>query len=565
MKTLTTAAPNQKQFDDLIRLMYAAVISVSDGQAATGELKAQTIAWSANAAKFEKQYDLPELTNSLREVVADPAALDDVIDTFRSSRQILKQMQLDREFSHEDIDILKASFAYLLTKSDRALQALVKMAPRLHTPLLSAQLKFDAGSQNTYNKPLQKIVWAVAKRKNSNKLTKDEAEALREKNPEVYKEYLRLRRGVNDVWKTELRNFVFDSGKPIVDYQAALKFLQSQGLEHTLPPQYRGKIDANGALYTTTGKPLAGGLPSPGFTIKMNPDYDPKTDDGAVFMTINDETDAVSKYVYTQDFVKRATKSKLEKVKKLDTMIDNVRKKWMMYVKQGGKSPQAVCSTVLELLYLFGARIGDKGNTAKGKTTYGLSTILVKHVKVSGANVVIGYNGKDGVRQVHKLDGSTPEGKILVRNIKILLHGKQPNDQVFTFDYGDRTDIPANPKMINDWFHKLGIPQGVTVHKLRHVQGSRLFRELMDQNAKTLFERKVPLTQTQGNQAFVKLAEKVGQLLGHIKTAGGQAKVTGMTALKSYIDPEAQLEFWSRANLRPPKYLEKMGKNQGLL
>jgi DNA topoisomerase IB len=311
-------------------------------------------------------------------------------------------------------------------------------------------------------------------------------------------------------------------------------------------------IDANGALYTSAGKKI-NGFPGPGFSIQMNPDYNPKSDDSYVFTTINDSTGKRSQHVYTVDYRSNAIKQKFEKVQDLDKDIDAVRKKWLVAMKKTDKSIECVAATALEMMYQFSARVGSMGNSAGGEATFGISTLLGKHCKIDGDKITIAYTGKGGVKQVHKLQASTPEAKVLVKNLKMLLADKGPKDRVFTFIGKSGRELPMTGGIINKVFQRLGAK--ATVHKLRHVRGTRLFNELVEHNKAKIFNEKKPLTEAQAVAMFKQLATKVGELLGHVRGVGASQKVTPSTAVKNYIDPGAMKSFFTNLGFRPPKLL----------
>lgn len=556
MKSLMQVlAVNQKQLEALIKVLYAAVAVIATDQ--VNKKVAQVASgWATSAKGVEKELGtdlLPTLLQIIRSGEVDDDTLTPKAKQFR--RLIGAELKSDTSIDHQELEMVKALSTYLVSRSESALKKAVQLLPALEERELTDAFIFEPKSQKEFVKPLQKIVYAATKDKNRIALTAEEAQQLKASHPAVYKEYLRLRKQFNQVWKDELRNLVFESKSKVIKFQDAVDYLDQQGIQHTLPRGFVGLIDANGKLYTVAGKGIAG-LPGPGFSVQMNPDYDPKADDSYVFTTINDATGARSQHVYTEDYRKQATQQKFEKVKNLDKVIDAVRKKWLVNVRKGGTSPEVVASTILELLYQFSARVGNTGNQADGQNTYGISTLLAKHVKVDGNKVTISYIGKGGVKQVHRLDGSSTESKVLIRNIKTLLEGKGPKDRVFTFTGKSGRELPMTGALVNRYFQKLGSP--VTVHKLRHVRGTRLFNELLAANEDKIFNAKKPLSEAQAVALFKKLATQVGEMLGHVRGVGQQQKVTPSTAIKSYLDPMVMIGFFEKLGYRPPKGLKEL-------
>jgi DNA topoisomerase IB len=290
----------------------------------------------------------------------------------------------------------------------------------------------------------------------------------------------------------------------------------------------------------------------------MNPNYDPQKDDQFVFTTINPEGKR-SQHVYTEAYNKKGTQKKFEKVANLSEQVDKARAQWMAWVKKpDSKDPRVVASTILEILYQFSARIGSLGNAARGESTFGIGTLQVKHVFPQGnGGINLIYKGKDGVRQVHKIQPKSMESKLLVRHITEQMENKAPTDRLWTYDWNGRTR-PMTGQLVNKWFRRSGV--AVTVHKLRHVKGTALFKELLAENNAKIFERKVPMTQGEADAMLKAMATKVGAILGHVRGVGEGQKVTGGTALAAYIDPSVVIDYYQRLNLRPPRAFAKLMK-----
>lgn len=489
-------------------------------------------------------------------IQGDDVDESELVEATRELRQGIRyEIRTDRAIGHNTLDVLKATTAYLINNGEPALKKIRQLAPSLGEPMITKNFVTDVASQSDFVKPLSRIVKKLTGKEGS-MLTREQVNQLKEKAPDLHKEYLRLRRGFNQVWVDELRNLVFQAKTPTVPFSDVMKYFKTNKIVSPLPAGFVGRIDANAKIYTVAGKAIAGGLPGPGFGIQMNPEYNPKLDDQFVFTTINDETGKISQYVYSVDYRKNANKEKFEKVKNLDAVIEKVHSKWVTFMRKKDTSPQCVASTALEVLYVFSARIGSVGNSAGGTSTYGISTLEVRHLKFSPGKVLISYKGKDAVQQKHLLEANaSAEAKILYQNLKMLCEGKEPGDRVFTYD-----GVSGRPKLlsggqINKWFQKLGSP--VTVHKLRHVKGTSLFNQLLAANEAKIFGRSKPLTQAEADAMLRALATKVGALLGHVRGVGQTQKATGSTAIANYISPEAMLGYYERLNLRVPRFLLK--------
>lgn len=546
---LTITAANVAQLKAYLTALYGVVISASKDNKVSKDFKQLMLSVVKDAQAFEQELGIP-YEASLFQGNKEFDAANMVLQGKAIRRALRSVLAPDRNISHGALDMVKAAATWMINNSDRAFAQLAKLAPKLEQPLLLEGLKASSTDQKAFLRPLVKIVKFYTGRPNDPNLTAEERIKLKESNPAVFKDFMRLRREYNLTWRNQLRNFVIDSGKPLVPYKDALANLDGLGMEHQLPEGFEGLVDQNGVLHTKAGKSIKG-VPGYGFTIKMNPAYDPVKDDQYVFTTVNAEG-KTSQHVYTEDYNKKAGQQKFQKVANLAEQVDTARQAWRQWLRKPDTSdPRVVASTILEILYQFSARIGTKGNAARGESTFGIATLLAKHVFPQGTNGVnLIYKGKDGVRQAHKIKATSPESKLLVKNILGAAEGKAPGDRLWTYNWNGRTR-PMTAQLVNKWFRKCGA--SVTVHKLRHVRGTELFKALLEENKAKIFDRKTPMSQKEADSALKALATKVGALLGHVRGVGDNQKVTGGTALSAYIDPMVVLDYYDRLKLRPPR------------
>jgi integrase len=540
---------------DFAKCLAVAVAGMSSDQVDRG-LASKLRGWLAKAQRVEAELGL-DVLNTIVAFSKGSEIEDGAFAALgKQIRGTLKTSDIHRDpkIPHDLLDLVAACASYFIGESPRALQKVMKLAVELGEPDINSAFVVKPADQKSFVKPLQKIVKAATGKEGSI-LTAEEQKKLKAKYPKLHKEYLHLRKQFNESWKMAMRKYVVDSGKKALPFDKVVGFLEGKGLKHTLPKGFEGLIDANGKLYTTAGR-LVKTVPGPGFSVQMNPTYDPKKDDQYVFTTINDATGERSQHVYTVNYSKAKTSEKFEKVRALGAIVDKIHKKWIPHMRKSDKSPQCVASTMLDVIMHFSARIGNMANQTGGKATQGLSTLLVKNLKVKGQGVALVYLGKDAVKQIHLIDGTSPESKLLVKNLKLFAQGKDPADFLFTFEWNNREQRMTG-NMVNKWFAKLGAPEGVTVHKLRHTRGTQIFEQLLKDNEDKIFNAKKPLTQAQADQWFKKLATQVGEQLGHVRGVGKQQKVTPSTAIANYIDPTIMVGYYVRLGLRPPKFLAK--------
>lgn len=547
---------NETLLRDYVLALYGVVVSSAKDNKVSKEFRQLMLSIVQNAAKFEDEVGItvplfqPNKDFDATHLVAHGKAI----------RKALRTVIVpDASIEHDYIDQIKAAATWMVNNSDQAYNKLAKLAPSLNQPLILEGMKSNSVDQKKFARPLMKIVKFYTGRPNDPNLSTDERIKLKESNLEVFREFMRMRKEFNMTWRNQLRNMVVDAKKPLIDYKSAIDTLNGLQMEHTMPVGFDGLVDQNGKLYTHAGKSIKG-LPGYGFSIKMNPAYDAKKDDQYVFTTIETESGRTAGHVYTEDYNSKARKVKFEKVANLTEQVAKARGQWMTWVKKpDSKDPRVAASTILEVLFQFSARIGSLGNAAKGESTFGIGTLQVKHVFPQGnGGLNLIYKGKDGVRQVHKLQPKSNEAKLMIRHITEQMEGKGPTDRLWTYDWNGSTR-PMTGQLVNKWFKRSGA--SVTVHKLRHAKATELFKDLLAENKAKIFEAKTPLTQVQADTMLKELATKVGAILGHVRGVGEGQKVTGGTALAAYIDPNVQLDYYRRLNLRPPRMIEKFAKD----
>lgn len=537
----------------LVLLMCASAIQSGTGDAKALQVVAKSRVTGANRASAALGTDI--IVFLVRMIRGESYEQEDFLESIKSLRQgVNYELKHDKDIDFNTLDILKATTTYLATGRELALKKIKTLVPSMKIRELTQSFIGESGSQDAYSSKLRSIVKKMTGAPGTI-LTRDQVLELKERSPEAHRTYLQLRKGYNDVWKRELQNYVFSSGSNTVLYQKLLKHLDQLGMETPLPRGFTGKVDANGKLYTTADK-LINGVPGFGFEVQMNPNYDPATDNEYVFTTIGPEGN-ISQYVYTTQYRKTKNAEKFEKVKDLDAVIESVHKKWIPQLKKQDYSLECVASTMLEVLYMFSARIGSAGNSAGGQSTFGISTLEVRHLKFAPGKCLIQYMGKDGIRQRHLLEASaSPIAKQVYNNLKLFVDQKEPKERVFTFEVNGRWK-PMIGGIVNAYFKRLGSP--VTVHKLRHLKGTELFTQLMADQADLIFKKRTkPWTEAEATALLKKFATQVGALLGHVRGAGKQEKVTPATAIANYISPQAMMALFDTLDVRYPRFLEKI-------
>ena len=378
---------------------------------------------------------------------------------------------------------------------------------------------------------------------------------LKEKRPELFKLYNKLKRQYNQVWKDELVAFLDE--EDTAPYEDFIEHLNDSDIQHCLPTGFTGDINAE-RKWIWQGKTIKG-VPS-GFmfpTVKMNPAQikpDKNVKSPWVFVALK-EDGTQGNYYYTEDFVKEQRQKKFMNVKDLLGTIDDIRSRWLRLIKRFDENDiETVAAVILELLFQFSARIGSEGNgTDEGVKTYGISTLRRKHYRTNCRASFLTYMGKDAVKTKHIIEHV--DLKHICKILDSLSEDKKPSDPLFTYRLKNGKRKPVRSGVVNSLFKKLGGGE-CTVHKLRTYHATALAKELLDE---LYAKRKVFRKAKDAVLALTKIAEKVGKKLNHVRrTKEGKQKVTGATALANYIDTQYQRQFYEHYGVAFPKYLERM-------
>lgn len=367
-----------------------------------------------------------------------------------------------------------------------------------------------------------------------------------------YAEYLQLRRDLSVQAKSFIRSWVRTNGDKhgLADFEALIKALKDGGFEyHTLPVGFKGKVNDQGQIFTSTGKAL-NGTPGGG-TAKMNPAYKAEEDNAYVFTSIIPGAKTHSRY-YTMDYRNKANKSKFVKTEALGDKIPAMRKKWRAILKAGSDENDTdfLATMVLEIIYQTQARVGSTSNKSevngKYQTTYGLTTIECRHIRKTNKGLNIIYKGKKAGKQIHKLESAKhPAIKKIVKYILEWKDERDGDEPVFQTARGG----PLRASVVNEMLRRCGAPQGVTVHKLRTLKGTAMFADIA---AKHPFNKPAKATEV---TAWIKSkALAIGKQLGHMSNG----KYTATTSIQNYVEPSLMLGLYKAAHAVPPKAMLKL-------
>jgi len=441
----------------------------------------------------------------------------------------------------EHLGIIQACFRAFKKDSPSSLNYLEKHISVLGSPELSAAFisEQDKSTEKDAVKASKKMLdvhYELTGRpiKNGFYIPPSEIQTIREKHPKLWDQYAQLSKVINAYVKQEVRNYVRSSTTHKMPIDQVAKHLESKGVYHNLPRGFiGGQVDDNYKFYTKEGRFIEG---IPAGLMVMNPKYDPKEDNTYVMVHMSGNPK-----FRTSDFNK---KNKEERHAVVQEFIDGekgYRNKWRGDLSSRDEKKR-ILSAMVELLYATSSRIGGVANKTKGEPTYGLSTLRTEFVKVKPNEILFDYIGKKGAPQFARYKTNTPEGQKVRKTMLKLLEGKKKGDLVF------ETTKHYNAVAVNSYLRALGIP--ITAHKFRHIQGTKMANEIL---ANHPFNKKDMPKESEVNKWFKEEMTKIGEVLHH-RTG---EKVTGSTAIKSYIDPVVIHEFYNKLGIRAPKFVPR--------
>ena len=484
-------------------------------------------------------------------------------------------------FTQDEATIIGASLRYLRTASQSSWDSLLKDVSLIGDTTLNTY--FTSGSTKEVklgDVNAENTIRAVKKLLNDNlgsyeslSISRAERMAFSKSNPTGLQEYNKHMQNLKAIASLYLQRLVRNSGKKVLPAQL-VKAKMERDLEFTslceLGP-FKGYVDDTGALYTEDKNILGGKTPvsilNPQITIlEINPDFDVELGPvrGNYYMKYSTPVNEQGKVSITTTgpavFRQARIEKKFDTVNSLIDNIESARRKWMSHLAKSKPIAERIMGAMFETFYLVAPRVGSEaGMTAINGVptkTYGLSTVLMKHVKDTGSSIIFSYKGKGGEPQKHKIDkAGSPLLYDLLQQLMVNPVGKSKT---------------AEPKAPSEAFWGLGGAKplysgrdlnkamktffgdsSATIHKFRHMRGSQIFNEII---SKSPFKPKdvwKPKEKKEVYEWYAKQMEKVGKQLGHIKTTADGTKTPWETAATNYVDLAQQAAFFESLNLDP--------------
>jgi antitoxin component HigA of HigAB toxin-antitoxin module len=385
-------------------------------------------------------------------------------------------------------------------------------------------------------------------------LSYSEREKLRKDDPELNQRYNKAYNSAIKKYRAVLRNYILDHGDKPQPIAATREYMESHGFFlNDLPKELDRLLIGSDGFYRTDAGLKVIQRPQPGAIIgDFNPDYDPEDDNSYIFKYRTD--DGKWAHAYTEKFKRTSKTLKSEgdgEQAGMLELIETIPPKRPIWLKDftSKDTRRRLCAVLTDISYLACTRIGSPAGYTKGVgTTYGLSTLLRQHVKLTPANMTFHYKGKDGKDQTHVFRVSNKDENRIITQVKPLLAGKKDDDRLFT----DDDDKPITNIDVNKYMKGIGL--GITSHYMRSIRGTRLMRDILAKHKTSDLQKMSP---QDVEKLFYKEALEVGSLLGHV--SGG--KTTAITAVNNYIDPTFAQHWFNDKGLRVPLRLKTAAKN----
>ena len=541
---LSLSAVDAVAANSFLKCLYAIALSFEVEFGKTLKSKVQT--WAVEAAPFCKRFGIQQRAWKLiMDDVASAIDPDDNANMFNRILKLAEDVRSKKQDFRDEIDLSQVQLGqindfrlWIADKNENAYNRMLKNVALLGDPDLSREFLDDDTELDERGLAdiLKRLNAIVKKLSGQQGLSLPTEVADKYRGQEVYKNYLSIKGELNKLRKFRIQQIVRTSGKETIDIKQLIRTLDKEGIPHDLPRKFEGMIDEKGWMYTITGKKM---LANPNKNVEMNPNYDAGSDNGYVCKGVPDFGDKEQHY-FTKDYKKMKNAKKFGVVSALTKVLPKLQAKWRRDLKVRGID--ALKALIVELIYQTSARISNKRAGTDGKQTYGMATLLNKHVTIKGDVIHIKFSAKSGVNQHFKINVKTDP---VMRQVKTMLEAlkeqTEPNDYLMVYN-----GKHVNGQMVNKYLVQLGAPKGATIHKFRHARGSLMAKELL---AKSPFNPDdKSYSQSDVTKWFVEQVKQIGAELGHVSGEN----VTANTAIANYIDPNIMKDFFDGLGVRPP-------------
>lgn len=567
-KSVVIANFNQDNFSDFLKFMaYAAYMMKNEKY--THDMVEKWKQWGEGAKEFAKDYKVsPKLID--KAISSLPFKWTDAsISKFFDSAFFMRDFIHDNKAKLKGTKGVKADWLQLINAldtfynsgSDNSYKNIEKYVSKLGSSELTRLLNNTVSEQANPKHVHDYLNWLRRHLKDPKAVLMPTEERAKLKGEKLEK-FKELNKNNSNSMNALRRNIVRQYGDPLMPVQEYKKEMAKHGIElWQIPKGFDGKIDEEGKYYTKNNVAI-NGLPIGG-TVKMNPQYH-QTKNPSTWVAkgkgIKQENETA---YYSLEHVNKHRESKKEEaLEKMEKWLPKMQKEWRSELK--GKGQSQMLAMMAECMYLTSARVGTNENAqSSGGNTYGLCTWLVKHIRpLANGSIKITYrpgkskisklntNEKTNVDISHIIKPETPESEKLIEYIKKLIANKKPSEPLWQYQ-GKR----INSNQLNAYLKELS-DGNISPKNFRTFRGTKLFLELLAAKPP-----KKNITEKELKAYHDKISQKVGEILGHVKTnKDGVRETTATTAQKSYINPQAQIELYRDRGFLPPSNIRSFEK-----
>jgi len=152
-------------------------------------------------------------------------------------------------------------------------------------------------------------------------------------------------------------------------------------------------------------------------------------------------------YIYHEDWNKLMQQNKFNKMIFFGDVLPSIRREITAGMQERGLTQKKIISTIIWLLGKTYIRIGNE-EYAKENQSYGLTTMRMKHVDVTGDTVRFEFKGKSG--KFHSVEVENPRVAKTIKKLEDL-----PGYELFQYvdEEGERHTVASDD--INDYLQKL--------------------------------------------------------------------------------------------------------------
>jgi len=227
-----------------------------------------------------------------------------------------------------------------------------------------------------------------------------------------------------------------------------------------------------------------------------------------------------TQYIYHPVWVELSKIEKYERMvlftKKVDTIIKKINS--ILSKSMDLNSKEYIMALLFRILFMTHSRIGND-HYAEENNTYGLTTLLKRHVSVNGCQVVLSYIGKKSVKQELKFKDIL-SSKIIGELLKI------PGSRLFKTKAGEH----IRSIDMNNYLKEI-TESNVTAKDFRTYSSNNLF-------IKIICSKPIPTTSAQIKRTINECYDEVAEYLGHTRSISKSSYVMPIIAENYAENPE---------------------------